>query len=125
VLFAFSYGRIELVREGRFGDTYHSNVDRPAEERAELRTRGDAVQILRISGFMFFGSANHLLEVVRRRAEETPPRFLVLDLWRVSGVDSSAVVSFSKVARLAQATGFEVIFTGVSEPVRTQLARGG
>ncbi len=29
VLFAVSYGRIELVREVAFGETYHSNVDRP------------------------------------------------------------------------------------------------
>ena len=29
VLFAVNYGRIELVREVAFGETYHSNVDRP------------------------------------------------------------------------------------------------
>ena len=33
VLFAVNYGRIELVREVAFGETYHSNVDRPAAER--------------------------------------------------------------------------------------------
>ena len=37
VLFAVSYGRIELVREVAFGETYHSNVDRPPG-----RTRGTA-----------------------------------------------------------------------------------
>ena len=53
--------------------------DLPLERRPACRgagrapDEGDAVQILRISGFMFFGSANHLLEVVRRSAEETPP----------------------------------------------------
>ena len=34
VLFAVNYGRIELVHEVAFGDTYRSNVDRPAAERA-------------------------------------------------------------------------------------------
>ena len=33
VLFAVNYGRIELVREVPFGETYHSNVDRPPAER--------------------------------------------------------------------------------------------
>ena len=125
VLFAVSYGRIELVREVSFGETYHSNVDRPASERAELRGLTDRVQILRVSGFVFFGSTNRLLEKVRHRVEEAPPRFLVIDLWRVTGVDSSAVVSFMKVLSLAEAHGFEVIFTGASDPVRAQLARGG
>ncbi len=49
VLFAISYGRIELVREVAFGETYRSNVDRPASERAELRGLSDRVQILRVS----------------------------------------------------------------------------
>ena len=126
VLFAISYGRIELVREVAFGETYRSNVDRPAEERAELRGLSERVQILRVSGFVFFGSTNRLLERIRRRVEgATPPRFLVIDLRRVTGVDSSAVVSFVKMMRLAEAAGSEVVFTAASDPVRAQLARGG
>ena len=125
VLFAVSYGRIELVHEVEFGETYRSNVDRPAEERDELMTLGDRVQILRISGFVFFGSTSRLLERIRHRIAEAPPRFLVIDLRRVTGVDSSAVVSFVKVLSLAETHGSEVIFTGASEPVRAQLARGG
>ncbi|MDQ4107675.1 MAG: cyclic nucleotide-binding domain-containing protein, partial [Actinomycetota bacterium] len=125
VLFAISYGRIELVREVAFGETYRSNVDRPVDERAELRGLSDRVQILRVSGFVFFGSTNRLLERIRRRMGSAPPRFLVIDLRRVTGVDSSAVVSFVKVIGLAEARGIEVIFTGASDPVRAQLARGG
>ncbi|MCD6022536.1 MAG: putative Cyclic nucleotide-binding protein [Actinomycetia bacterium] len=125
VLFAVSYGRIELVREVAFGETYRSNVDRPATERAELRTLSDRVQILRVSGFVFFGSANRLLERIRRRTESMPPRFLVIDLRRVTGVDSSAVVSFRKMLRLAEVAGSEIVFTSASDPVRAQLVRGG
>jgi SulP family sulfate permease len=125
VLFAINYGRIELVREVAFGETYHSNVDRPPAERALLRTMGERVQILRVNGFLFFGSANGLLERIRKRAETDPPRFLVIDLGRVTGVDSSAVVAFVKAIHLAEASGFELVFTGASEAVRRQLARGG
>jgi sulfate permease, SulP family len=125
ILFAVSYGRIELVHEVAFGETYHSNVDRPAGERAALRTMENKVQILLVNGFLFFGSANGLLELIRKRAETDPPRFLVIDLRRVTGVDSSAVVAFVKVMHLAEASGFELVFTGASEAVRRQLARGG
>jgi SulP family sulfate permease len=125
VLFAVNYGRIELVREVSFGETYHSNVDRPPAERAALRTMGDEVQILLVNGFLFFGSANGLLELIRKRAETDPPRFLVIDFRRVTGVDSSAVVAFVKAMHLAEASGFELVFTGASEAVRRQLARGG
>jgi sulfate permease, SulP family len=125
VLFVVNYGRIELVREVAFGETYHSNVDRPPAERAVLRTRGDLVQILRLNGFVFFGSTNGLLERIRKRVEAAPLRFLVIDLRRVTGVDSSGVVAFVKVVHLAEAHGFELVFTGASDHVRKQLAQGG
>jgi SulP family sulfate permease len=125
VLFAVNYGRIELVREVAFGETYHSNVDRPSSERVALEAMGDRVQILRVHGFVFFGTANGLLERIRTRMEATPLRFLVIDLRRVTGVDSSAVVSFVKVVHLAEAFGFELVLTGVSDLVRKQLERGG
>jgi sulfate permease, SulP family len=125
VLFAINYGRVELVREVAFGETYHSNVDRPPAERAALRTMGERVQILRVHGFVFFGSANSLLERIRKRVEAAPLRFLVIDLRRVTGVDSSAVVAFVKVMHLAKAAEFELIFTGTSHAVRSQLERGG
>ena len=125
VLFAVGYGRIDLVHEVAFGDTHRSNVDRPPAERAALRSMGERVQILRVQGFVFFGSANRLLERIRKRAETAPPRFLLMDLRRVTGVDASAVVSVVKVIHLAEANGFEMVLTGASAPVRKQLERGG
>jgi SulP family sulfate permease len=125
VLLAVSYGRIELLHEVAFGDTYHSNVDRPPAERAALRTMGERVLIMRVNGFVFFGSANALLERIRKRVEAGPVRFLLLDLRRVTGVDASAVVSFVKVIHLAEANGCELVLAGASEPVLKLLAKGG
>jgi SulP family sulfate permease len=125
VLFAVNYGRIEQVREVAFGETYRSNVERAPDEREALRRMGERVQVLRLNGFVFFGSANALLERIRRRVETEPPRFLVMDLRRVSGVDSSATASFVKIARLAEANGFELVLAGASDRVRERLARGG
>ena len=125
VLFAVSYGRIELVHEVAFGDAHRSNVDRPPAERAALRTMGERVQILRVHGFVFFGSASGLLERIRKRVETAPPRFLLMDLRQVTGVDASAVMSLVKVIHLAEANGFEMVLTGASDPVRKQLERGG
>jgi SulP family sulfate permease len=113
------------VREVAFGETYRSNVDRSPAEREALRSAGRAVQVLRLNGFVFFGSASALLERIRTRVETEPLRFLLMDLRRVSGVDSSAVVSFLKIAFVAEANGFELVLAGASDRVREQLARGG
>ena len=114
VLFAINYGRTELIHEVEFGQTYRSNVDRPPGERAALRGLGDRVQILRLSGFVFFGAASGLLERIRKRVEGGSLRFLVIDLRRATGMDSSAVMAFRKVAQLAKANGFELVFAGAS-----------
>jgi SulP family sulfate permease len=108
-----------------FGATYRSNVDRPPGERTALQGLVDRVQILRLNGFVFFGTASGFLERVRKRVETVPLRFLVIDLRRVTGADSSGVLSFRKVAQLAEADGFELVFAGATEGVERQLRRGG
>jgi SulP family sulfate permease len=125
VLFAVNYGRIELVREVEFGDAHHSNVDRPPAEREVLRGMGARVQILLLHGFVFFGTANGLLERIRERAAAGELRFLVMDLRRVSGIDASAAAAFAKASRFARASGIELVVAGASGEVRAQLRRGG
>jgi sulfate permease, SulP family len=125
VMFAVNYGRIDVVREIAFGTTYRSNVDRPPGERAALHGLSDRVQVLRLTGFVFFGTASGLLERIRKRVETGEVLFLLLDVRRVTGMDSSGVVAMGKVAQLAEASGFVLVFAGASDRVRTQLARGG
>ena len=128
VLFAVSYSRTDFVRQTLTGAEFRSNVDRPPVEAEELRALGEQVHILRLQGFMFFGTASGLLEHIRSRIEDRdrpPVRFLVLDFRRVSGVDSSAVLAFRKVMQLAKVEGAEVVFTALPDQVRTQLEQGG
>jgi sulfate permease, SulP family len=125
VMFAVNYGRVEQVSEVGFGETYRSNVDRPLAERELLRSFAPRVQVLRVHGFVFFGTVSGLLERIRKRVEQAELRFLVIDLRRVAGMDSSAVVSFRKIAQLAQAGGVELVLTAAPDKVRRQLERGG
>jgi len=125
VLFAVNYSRLEQVREEALGDTYRSNVDRPPGERDALRSLGERVQILRVEGFVFFGTSSGLLERVRKRVEAGELRYLVIDLRRVTGMDSSAAMSFRKIAQLAEANAFELVLTDVPHAVRGRLERGG
>jgi SulP family sulfate permease len=125
VMFAVNYGRVEQVSEVAFGETYRSNVDRPPAERELLRSFAARVQVLRVHGFVFFGTVSGLLERIRKRVEQAEVRFLVVDLRRVAGMDSSAVVSFRKIAQLTQASGVELVLTAAPDKVRRQLERGG
>ncbi len=126
MLIAVSYGRIDLVHEVTFGGVYRSSVDRPSAERELLDAQTDRVLLLRVSGHMFFGSANRLLERIRARVDgDEPPRFVVIDLQRVTGVDASVAATLVKAERLASVQGSEIVLTGASAGVRRRLERGG
>jgi SulP family sulfate permease len=125
ILFAFNYSRVELVRQVEFGSTFRSNVDRPPGERLALRGLADRVLILRVNGFVFFGVARGMVERISERVEAGSLRYLLVDLRRVTGMDSSVVMAFRRVSLLAETHGFELLFCGGSEPVLDKLHRGG
>jgi SulP family sulfate permease len=124
VLFVVSYSRLDVVRHALSGVHYHSNVERPRLYRGLLREKGQWLYILELHGFIFFGTATRLLERVRQRVNDPDLpalHFLVLDVRLVRGLDSSAVLSFTKMKQLAQQQGFTLIFTHLSPQIRRQL----
>jgi SulP family sulfate permease len=105
-----------------------SNVERCAYHRQVLRELGQHVFILKLQGFLFFGTANALLEQIRARvvdAKLPEVRYIVLDFRRVVGLDSSAVISFVKCRQIAEARGSTLLLTSISERMRRQFELGG
>jgi SulP family sulfate permease len=128
VLFIVDYSHTDVVKHALSGATYQSRVERAPAERDLLRHEGQRLEILRLQGFIFFGSANALLERVRARAtspDQPTLSSLVLDFRAVTGLDSSAVLSFSRIQRLGKADGFPIVLTGLSSSIRRSLERGG
>ncbi|HZB04187.1 MAG TPA: SulP family inorganic anion transporter, partial [Actinomycetota bacterium] len=81
VLFVVDYSRTEVVKNELTGRRYRSKVDRGPRQLDTLRDEGDRIHILRLQGIVFFGTANTLLERIRRRLGDpsaTPVRFLLL-----------------------------------------------
>ena len=127
MLFAVDSSRAEVITAEHSGSAILSNVDRGPAAQAVISARADAIHIVRLQGFLFFGTAHRLVHRVRERAEHASPaplEFLVLDFKRVTGVDSSATVSFVRMTRLARAKNFRIVLTGVSPHVDRQLSRG-
>ena len=96
-----------------------------SEERREaLRGFGQAILIVRLQGFIFFGTSDRLRKKIEDRLSELV-RFLIIDFRHVTGVDSSAVVSFVRLGKVASRRGFTMVITGMNEPVERALTRGG
>jgi SulP family sulfate permease len=128
ILFVVNYSRIHVVKHALTGINYRSSVDRSHAERAFLRKHGEQLWILQLQEYIFFGTAQNLLDQVRARiqnVQRVPLRFLVLDFRRVPGLDSSAVASFLRLLQLAQAQQIELVLADVAPNTQKQLKRGG
>lgn len=124
VLFAVTYSRTSVVKHELSGAAYRSNVDRPLDHQRALGERGDAIQIYALEGFIFFGTANRILERIRARVSDSGSaalRYAILDFRHVTGLDSSATYSFSQVDVLLREYGAELIYTDLMPTMRERL----
>ena len=124
VLFILEYSRIQVVKHALSGRHFRSNVDRGSRQLARLKDLGARILVLKLQGFIFFGTATRLLERVKGRLAQTeePLAFIVLDFRLVSGLDSSAVMSFMKMHQLAEAQSFRMVFANLPPHLRDLLA---
>ncbi len=128
ILFLFNYSRTEVVKFTASGDTYASALTRPRHERRLLGiSLGKRIYILELQGYIFFGTANQLLERIRTHLENTEQedRFVLLDFDRVTGIDSSVAMSFQKLERLARRHRSQIVLTGLSATAQTYLRNAG
>ena len=128
ILFVFNYSRINVVKTELTGAVYHSNVQRSFNEQKLLMDCGNEIVILRLQGYIFFGTAYTLLVHVRglMSAEAAiPARHVILDFKFVSGIDSSSVLIFSKMRQFAEANDGCLIFVHLQDEVRAMLTEEG
>jgi sulfate permease, SulP family len=124
VLFAVNYSRTDVVKHALSGRTYQSKAERRAGQTQLLRDSGDQIFIMELQGFVFFGTAHSLLQrmIARARARDLDPlRFLIVDFRQVSGLDSSAAMSFTRAWQLARSEGFMLVLTDLSPSVSRVL----
>ena len=123
-LFVIKYSKVEVIKYELSGKTYSSNVGRSEQMKKILEDNGDKIFILPLQGFVFFGTANQILERVQKRFESDPiidMSFLVFDFRQVTGVDSSAVNSFNKLQIMAEKNEFRVLLCGMTDEVNDQF----
>ncbi len=127
LLFVISYSRTDVIRQSLSGANVRSRVTRPAAQQRLLRQAGQELYVLRLQGFIFFGTADRLTTTVRERLWNgalPKPRIIILDFRRVTGVDSSALLSFRRLLQLVKAEQATLIFTEVKPRTRRQLEQG-
>jgi sulfate permease, SulP family len=124
ILFAIRYSRVRVIlRSYTVGEVF-STVERPEADILLLEKFGSAVQIYELQGFLFFGTANVILDSLKHRLSQLndpAPFLLLVDFSAVTGIDSSAALSFQKTLHLADEHGIRLVLTGASTQVRARL----
>src|SRR5262249_30658914 len=93
------------------GSEYHSSLDRRPDELALLTKYGREIQGMFLHSYLFFGSANRLHQHVKALLAKQKCRFLLFDFRLVTGIDSSAIFSFTQIKQVADQCGARMIFT--------------
>ncbi|MGA8614435.1 MAG: SulP family inorganic anion transporter [Xanthobacteraceae bacterium] len=128
MLFAISYARLGVIRRHATRAQVVSHVDRSVEASDYLRKGGDAIQLYWLSGYIFFGSSEGIFERIKADINALHPQriaYLLLDFSLVSGADTSAIVSLSKLRRFCKEKGATLVFCSLSAANRAALEQGG
>jgi SulP family sulfate permease len=122
VLFVYRYSRIDVVKHALTAQDHQSNIERSLDQTEFLREQGDAVLVLELQGFIFFGTANRIVDRIRSSLlSQDALRFVILDFRLVTGVDSSAIVLFERIAYTARERDLRLLLTGLVPPTRSQF----
>ena len=122
VLFVIRYSQIDVVKHRLSSREHRSNIERSPAQSDYLYDHGEAVLILQLQGFIFFGTANRIVSEFRSKlVGDGELDYLVCDFRLVSGIDSSALVLIERMALLASEHDVVFILSGLSAAQRSQV----
>jgi len=128
IMFVVNYSQINIVKYSLSGTTYKSNFDRPFEQRQMIRQMGEKIQILRLQGFVFFGTSQGLVKRVSDHLKDNSHeklKYLIVDFQHVTAIDSSAVFSFVRLQQIADTYQVHLVLTDLTPDNKTKLQRAG
>ena len=127
-IFVLSYSRVRVVRQELSGADYRSNVDRSPAALAVLKEQGHSIRVIKLEGFIFFGTAYSVLTKIQQMIATPGPRplrYLLVDFRDVPASDSSAMLAFSKIRTLCERNACKLIFTRMNALIEQQFRRAG
>lgn len=128
LLFVYTYSRQPVIRLTADGRTLRSSVDRSATATHALNDLGQQILILRLQGYLFFGTVEQVIREVKALLNSptgAPCAVLILDFRHVSGLDSAAVSGFVRICGLTEGRGVTVVFSQLTDSLQQRLCRSG
>ncbi|MBT8239938.1 MAG: STAS domain-containing protein, partial [Acidimicrobiia bacterium] len=122
-LFVFRYSRIDAIRHSYTLRVFRSATERSTAEADILERHGDRGVVLELHGYLFFGTAHDVFTDPRIIDQIDSLDVVVIHLTQVTGLDSSASASLSKLARLADQHDLAIALAGSAERIEELVAQ--
>ena len=128
LFFVVRYSQIAIVKQEFSAGSFRSNTDRSIAETNLLNEWSDRILVVRLQGFIFFGSIRQFYQYIKTRIkdlEHSNLEFIILDFQSVQGIDTSAAVDINKLNQQADAQGIRVVLSNITPQIKNLLyARG-
>ncbi|NNL99969.1 MAG: SLC26A/SulP transporter family protein, partial [Gammaproteobacteria bacterium] len=123
LLFVLRYSMISAIQGQYSLAGYRSSVERSQSSNKVLDQHGGECLVYTLRGFLFFGTANAILDTIRDDAKVRSSNYrgILLDLKRVTGMDISALNTFVQIKTLCEISGVQLMYSGVSMETRNSL----
>ncbi len=125
LIFAVDVSRINVIRRVYGLNDRSSGLVRSGHDLEVLAKEGERVQILELSGFIFFGSVYQILSRVRALVSARQMHMLIIDFTAVSGGDSSMSTVLSRLNKLLKRQRVELVFAGIREDLLPLVQNSG
>jgi len=123
--FILSFSRVDVVRLRSTMARRHSLVERSDADMSYLTRAGGGTVILDLNGYIFFGTANALLETIRADLSgPSRPTVIILNFARVPGIDASAAHSLGKLSKSSARAGVRLVYCGMRPSLQESYLRG-
>jgi len=117
--FALSASRVNAIKFSFDGSEYQSSLDRGPDQLAILSAHSHEIQGVILHSYLFFGSANRLHGYVKDLFERRSGcRFLLFDFRLVTGIDSSAMHSFTQIKQAAGEIGAKLVLVNLTPEIK-------
>lgn len=122
-VFIVKYSRTNPVRHV-INAAGRSRVDRHSHDQAVLSSSPETIVAFELQGYLFFGSITGLRRQIDAHLEESATNYLILDLARVTGIDSTAASGLTAIATALNGRQISTVWSGLQPQVTTELQAG-
>jgi SulP family sulfate permease len=124
LLFVFRYSMISAIQARHTLRDHRSSVERSASSNRVLNLEGSHVIVYTLRGFLFFGTANTVLDTISDDPRVKSGRFraILMDMKRVTGIDVSALNTFVQIKKICVPHDVKLVYSGVAPEMIPKIA---